>query len=450
MRRYRKKELLDMAVSLEESNGIIGTGRGLNQSDALNILAQCQEAALAIGNSPELQGEEGIFIIKLLEGYCEDIYQMSLALGNENQCRKISKKIRKGLLALKHGIEYDLPDDRKVVVFLPYQPSMWDSFESIWKKTVEDETCEVYVVPIPYYDRKPDGTFGQMHCDDTGYPKEVKLTSWKHFSISDIRPDVIYIHNPYDECNTITSVHPAFYARELKKYTEELIYIPYFIGVNNKVSEELCVLPGTIFADKVILQSQEVRKAYIDRYRRWENAQKCRDVFGKAEEKFLALGSPKVDKVLSVKREDFEIPSEWSRLINRQDGTARKVILYNTSIAIMLKDSEKMLAKIRNVLRLFRRQDDLVLLWRPHPLLRATLQSMRAKYVQEYDAIVKAYQEEGWGIYDDSADLYRAIAVSDAYYGDCSSVVELYKYTGKLIMIQDTNVVADVVASDLC
>ena len=118
MRRYRKKELLDMAASLEESNGILGTGRGLKQPDALSILAQCQEAAMAIGNSPELQGEEGAAIVRLLESYCEDIYQMSLALGNENQCRKISKKIRKELLTLKHGIEYDLSDDRKVVVFL--------------------------------------------------------------------------------------------------------------------------------------------------------------------------------------------------------------------------------------------------------------------------------------------------------------------------------------------
>lgn len=42
----------------------------------------------------------------------------------------------------------------------------------------------------------------------------------------------------------------------------------------------------------------------------------------------------------------------------------------------------------------------------------------------------------GTFILDLSSDLHRAIAISDAYYGDPSSVVELYKKTGKPIMIR--------------
>ena len=99
-----------------------------------------------------------------------------------------------------------------------------------------------------------------------------------------------------------------------------------------------------------------------------------------------------------------------------------------------------MLDKIKNVLQVFREQEGVVLLWRPHPLLRNTLQSMRNEYVLEYDDIVERYKKEGWGIFDDSEDLYRAIVVSDAYYGDGSSVVELYKHTGKPMMIQNMDV----------
>ena len=47
------------------------------------------------------------------------------------------------------------------------------------------------------------------------------------------------------------------------------------------------------------------------------------------------------------------------------------------------------------------------------------------------------YRAEGWGIYDDTADLDRAIGVSDAYYGDWSSVVELCRSVGMAVMIQD-------------
>lgn len=34
------------------------------------------------------------------------------------------------------------------------------------------------------------------------------------------RPDMIYIHNPYDKYNYVTSVHPDFYSENLKRYTD--------------------------------------------------------------------------------------------------------------------------------------------------------------------------------------------------------------------------------------
>ena len=50
------------------------------------------------------------------------------------------------------------------------------------------------------------------------------------------------------------------------------------------------------------------------------------------------------------------------------------------------------------------------------------------------------YREEGWGIYDDTADLDRAIAVSDGYYGDPSSVVQLCRERGMPVMYQDVKI----------
>ena len=57
---------------------------------------------------------------------------------------------------------------------------------------------------------------------------------------------------------------------------------------------------------------------------------------------------------------------------------------------------------------------------------------------------------EGWGIYDDSVKLERAIEVSDAYYGDPSSVVRLFQEVGKDILIQNldfTNVIEQQIVS---
>ena len=72
--------------------------------------------------------------------------------------------------------------------------------------------------------------------------------------------------------------------------------------------------------------------------------------------------------------------------------------------------------------------------------MEATITSLRPELWQSYKDLVDAYRNEGWGIYDDSPELDRAIAISDAYYGDQSSVVWLYKETGKPIMIQNCDV----------
>ena len=68
---------------------------------------------------------------------------------------------------------------------------------------------------------------------------------------------------------------------------------------------------------------------------------------------------------------------------------------------------------------------------------------MRPALWDRYNSITEKYKSDGWGIYDDSADLDRAIVLSDAYYGDQSSVVQLYKSTGKPIMIQNTEIIEE-------
>ena len=219
-----------------------------------------------------------------------------------------------------------------------------------------------------------------------------------------------------------------------------LVYIPYFVATAHRVQEHFCTLPGIFYADRVIVEDEEIRKFYIEQFHRYEDEQNCRGAFGKAEEKFLALGSPKFDKVLSTRREDVTVPPEWERLMHREDGTRKKVVLYNTTVDALLNKTT-FIEKIRSVLKIFyENRDELTLLWRPHPLNMATMESMRPQKLEAYQKVIADYRAAGYGIFDDTADLHRAIALSDAYYGDWSSVVSLYEKTGKPIMIQNTEI----------
>lgn len=438
--RYKKKELIKLIGSLAEVNdAIIKNFSRLDTEAIIEALTECQETAITIGTY--FEEKELREIVHILEDYCEMIYQMTLILSDPNQVKKLAKKIQKHLFQISNQAKYDLPDDKREVIFLPYKASMWDSLESVWKAASEDEMCEAFVIPVPYFDKNPDGTLGQFHYEGNEYPVNVPITDWQEYNIPERRPDAIYIHNPYDQFNYVTSVHPYFYASNLRKYTDLLVYIPYFIAIDDNVEEHFCTTNGVLYAHKVIVQSKKVRQTYIKEFHKFEKENNCKGLFGKIEDKVVALGSPKYDKVLASKREDYELPSEWKKVIERPDRSRKKVILYNTTIGSTLKESVDMLTKIEDVLRVFENDKETALLWRPHPLLKTTLKSMRPDLLRDFLRIEEDYKKGGWGIYDESADLYRAIAVSDAYYGDMSSVVELYKQTGKPIMIQNVEVI---------
>ena len=449
MERYRKKDMLQTVDTLLRANDAIVRTVLSNPQGAAEALVQCQESAIALGTYIDTLGETYVGLVHTLEDYCENIYQMSESLSDENLCRKLSKKVKKQLTTLQNSVKYDLPEDKKEVVFLPYKASMWDSLESVWKTADEDPDCDAFVIPIPYFDKNPDGSFKEEHYEGDQYPKYVPITRYDKYDLEACHPDIIYIHNPYDECNHVTSVHPYFYSKNLRNYTDKVVYIPYFIlreiEPDNQTAIEgmkhFCFTPGTIYAHQVIVQSENMRQIYINEYIK---AAKEMGLSGEhvdrkfLEKKFLGTGSPKIDKVLNTKKEDLEIPEEWLKVIEKPDGRWKKIIFYNTSIGALLQHGEKMLRKMESVFEMFKEnQDEVALLWRPHPLIQATIESMRPQLWEEYKEIRDRYIAEGWGIYDGSADMDRAVVISDAYYGDGSSVVELCQRNGIPVMVQD-------------
>lgn len=449
MRNAQKQEVLGCIESLYQAHEEIKNAlNGDNYSLVQNMFSQCQEFAVSLGENIEKLEGEGHATVACLEEYCEMLYRVYGELDSGGAgSSKIYKKLRRQLLKVESSARNDIRV-RKEAVFLPYKASMWDSLESVWKAADEDPDCDAYVIPIPYYDKKPDGSFGEMHYEADLYSKYVPVVSYESYDFEKRRPDMIFIHNPYDECNFVTSIHPNFYSKRLKEYTEQLIYIPYFVLGELKAYEKdrvekmkhFCTVPGVINADKVIVQSEDMRKVYVSVLTE-AMGQESRKYW---EDKILGLGSPKFDKVANTKKEELDVPEDWLRVMRKEDGSWKKIIFYNTSVSALLQHDEKMLVKMKDVFKVFREhKEEVALLWRPHPLIKATIESMRPMLWEEYDKLVREYCAEGWGIYDDSAEVERAIILSDGYYGDGSSLVQLYQKTGKPIMRQDVEVILD-------
>ena len=327
---------------------------------------------------------------------------------------------------------------KKEIFFLPYKASMWDSLESVWRAAADDvEHCIAYVMPIPYADLTPEHTVAEWHYEKEMFPKDVPTVNWEDVDLQEIHPDAIFIHNPYDNYNRVTSVESRYYSPKLKECTDMLVYIPYYIlgkiDLNNaKIMEWVsgfALCSSVLNADVTIVQSEVVRQAYVKSLTQYTD-QKDEEFWKK---RILGIGSPKIDKVMCVKREDYVLPKKWRTRIK-----GKTVVLYNTSLGdFLLSDEEKALNKWKITIKKFSERSDVILWWRPHPLMKATIDSMRPQISRKYDELINDYKESSIGIYDDSAELDRAIVWSDAYYGDRGSVLHLYEKTGKPMLIQD-------------
>lgn len=415
MKRYKKKDYLTTIELLEEINHKLQE-RDWKQPDLAAVLADCQEAAIALGTNLEQRGEIGFQLTHILEEYCENLYQLGERLdgGNQEECVQIAEKIDSQLAVLKENLEEQWEDKREIV-FLPYKASMWDSLESIWMAAEADPACDAYVIPIPYYERNADGSLGTFHYEGAEFPEHVPITYYEEYSLAERRPDVIYIHNPYDQANSVTSIDPAFYSAEIKKYTDVLVYVPYYATTGGMAEgQKLCL--AYLSADYIVIQSEKYRKFFDERL---------------SDEKFLPFGSPKFDKVIRLCNNPPEPPENWK---SRMKG--KKVYFYNTSLSGMLWDTRGFLLKMEYVFRCFDGRDDCCLLWRPHPLLETTFDSMRKAYRPFFDQLKQKFMEKDLGIYDDTPDIEKTIALSDAYVGDSgTSVTSLFGIVGKPLFI---------------
>lgn len=454
MRQARKREILNFIDGLQQAHGEIKEALEKHELASVQaMLAECQEFAVELGNAIEDTEGEGCVTVSHVEEYCETLFRVYEEIGGSCEANKIYKTLKKQLLRVENSVKNDIPT-RREIAFFPYKASMWDSLESIYFAAKEDPNSDVYCVPIPYFDLDANRSFTTMHYEGGEYPDNIELTDWRLYNLEERKPDIIFIHNPYDEWNNVTSVHPRYYSKNLKDYTDKLVYIPYFIlgeaDPDNyeqvKGMEHFCAVPAVVYADQVVVQSEKMRQIYINVMCE-TMGEDTRKIW---EKKILGLGSPKTDKVLNTRKEALEIPEEWLKIIEKPDGSWKKIVFYNTSVSTLLANDEKTLRKIECVFKNFEKKGDKVaLLWRPHPLMKATLKSMRPQLLEPYERLVEAYREAGWGIYDDTADMDRAIALSDAYYGDASSVLQLYKKTGKPTMMQNTDVLSDKLLSYL-
>ena len=418
MSKFQKQQILGIVKSLHILHEKIKDKLNVRDYETVQtVLVDCQEAAIQIGETIEQIEGTGTEAVARLEQYCETVYQISVQM-QQIPAYKAYKSLEGSLIKAENDIKH-MPAKLEAV-FLPYKVSMWDSLESVWMAADADPNCDAYVIPIPYYDKNKDGSFGSEHYEGDRFPDYVSVTHYNDYDFKNRQPDMIFIHNPYDQYNKVTSVHPFFYSKNLKQFTDCLVYIPYYCisGRMNKAQSQ-CI--AYYYADYIIMQAEKYRKSFDP------------DL---PQEKLQPLGSPKFDKVMRLCNNPPEPPSEWKGKM-----ADKRIYFYNTSITGMLANTEGFLKKMAYVFQCFADCENACLLWRPHPLLEATFDSMRAEYKPAYEKLKQYFFDSGIGIYDDTPEIETSIALSDAYIGDAgTSVTALFGVAGKPVFILNNHI----------
>ena len=406
MRAKDKKKILKTVDKLIEYNKTLEKYRGSSKYLFDKILRECNKLVDEIDISDcSFEEHEALGEYKKLINSPE--YDMDLS--------------KKALYVFFQQIQEENETYR--ILFLPYKYSMWDSFESIFEAAKGDENCEAYVMPIPYYDKDQDRNLAEMHDESGSYPDDVGIISWQDNQIDEIDPDVIFIHNPYDGNNLLTSIHPDYYTNKLTSKNRVVIYVPYYVSYTEGEGISVFMGGAEYYTDYVIVQSEWYKEKF-------EFEMLKHNILNDGN-KFIVLGNPKYDKIRSLNKYEYPLKDDWKEKLFDVSGDKKFTVLLDTTIEVLTKGKEKTLKKVEKVIDFFEKQKDFALIWRPHPLIKTTLRNMLPELVPEYKKLVDRCKNLDNCIFDDTNDMHTAIVWSDAFMGKYGSMIELYRVTKK-------------------
>ena len=328
-------------------------------------------------------------------------------------------------------------DGPKDIVFMPFAAKHWKYMEKLYAHYAGQDDYNVHVVPIPYYYKAWDGSLSEEVFDIYSFPSDVPVEDYRCLDLARMHPAKIVIQNPFDEWNGTYSVTPAFYSKKIRAFTDELIYIPFFVTDDFTKRDEreyinmdhyVC-MPGVIYADTVILPSETLKTVYIEKITEFI----CSD-----EETVLEALDRKIKVCSEYIYYEDEAEEEGPGCEIIPDG--RKTIVYFLTISFLAENGKKAIEKIAKDLKIFAQDPDKIKVIWITQCCRQYREYLDKDVADAFDEAVERFNGMKIGEYieDLSEKEYkRYVRTCDAYYGDPSSLALRFVYAKKPVMIQN-------------
>lgn len=273
-----------------------------------------------------------------------------------------------------------------VIGFLPYKRSMWNSMASVYEEC-RKAGAVAHILPLPYYLMPEKKIIVEQRLFRDALNIEY---------LTKINFDYLVIHYPYDGNNRVTSMLPKHYTAQLRNYGK-VIFIPYSCtsGIFTRLHAGLANI------DYAFLRSEEECEAFIAEW-----AKHGVDFSGRV----FGYGSPKMDAMQKCSCGSATLVI--NSLAPYLSAPFVKIDAYQTVITHEIERGRKVI-------------------FRPHPLLRQTIKSMRPDTAEAYSKFIKWCNEQENVIVDETENLEHALEQADYLISDPSSVLEMWQSTGR-------------------
>ena len=355
------------------------------------------------------------------------------------------KASRNDVISGRDPVSVQKEDDIKDIVFVPFAPKYWKYMQKLYDHYANDDASRVWVVPIPYYYKAWDGSLGE-EVFDTDYPEDVYLQDPSQVDLQSFHPDMIVIQNPFDEWNSTYSVPPLFYSSELKKCTDELVYIPFFVTDDfTKESEREYInmnsyvcMPGVINAGKVLLPSETLKNTYKEKIVEFVGAD---DEEVKAALDMKLVVCPKY--IYSKSDEESKSKEEVDSLESPESDSGKppkkKTIMYYLCISFLAEHGHDAIDKINRTIGVFAKNRDRIKVIWVSGCIKGNEALLDRSVSDDFQKAVKRFETSGLGEYISDlppSEHIRYARMCDAYYGDPSALALRFFYEHKPVMLE--------------
>lgn len=287
-------------------------------------------------------------------------------------------------------------------------PESWANVRSIWLAAKTRADVEVIVILLPFFHQQLE--WRRSKVEQQLQQEGIEYISWDEFDMADAAFDIVLFTSPYD------SSRPTSYRfTELQQQVAVTGYIPYGLEVGGGVQNLIFQYgqPVATGANAVFVRSAGAKQMF---------STYCPT----GDKHVVVTGHPRMDGLINFS--EFLVDSQLIA-----DIAGRKALLWNVHFSFDEDQWSTFDLFAAEILTMVLQRPDLVLIFRPHPLLWKKLINLNIFNSAEIEEFKQELRSLGV-IVDERADHRHTFSASSALMTDAGSFLLEYLVTEKPVL----------------